>query len=49
MSCWKEYYESHLMSGEEVVKLIESGELPAHKKGRSWRISAAAVTERASK
>ena len=26
MSCWKEYYESHLMSGEEVVKLIESGD-----------------------
>ena len=31
-----------------VYKLIESGELPAHKKGRSWRISAAAVADRAS-
>lgn len=37
------------VSRPTIYKLIESGELPAHKKGRSWRISAAAVTERASK
>lgn len=37
------------VSRPTIYKLIESGELPAHKKGRSWRISATAVTERASK
>lgn len=37
------------VSRPTIYKLIESGELPAHKKGRSWRISAAAVTERASR
>lgn len=37
------------VSRPTIYKLIESGELPAHKKGRSWRISAAAVTERAAK
>ena len=29
---------------QKVYKLIEAGTLPAHKKGRSWQISAAAVT-----
>lgn len=37
------------VSRPTIYKLIESGELPAHKKGRSWRISAAAVTKRASR
>lgn len=37
------------VSRPTIYKLIESGELPAHKKGRSWCISAAAVTERASR
>lgn len=37
------------VSRPTIYKLIESGELPAHKKGRSWRISAAAVTEKASR
>ena len=36
------------VSRPTIYKLIESGELPAHKKGRSWRISAAAVADRAS-
>lgn len=36
------------VSRSTIYKLIESGELPAHKKGRSWRISAAAVADRAS-
>jgi excisionase family DNA binding protein len=35
------------VSRPTIYKLIESGELPASKKGRSWRISAAAVSERA--
>lgn len=35
------------VSKPTVYKLIESGELPAGKKGRSWRISAAAVADRA--
>lgn len=35
------------VSRPTIYKLIESGELPAHKKGRSWRISAAAVADRA--
>lgn len=33
------------MSRPTVYKLIESGKLPAHKKGRSWRISSAAVAQ----
>lgn len=37
------------VSRPTIYKLIESGGLPAHKKGRSWRISATAVAERASK
>ena len=36
------------VSRPTIYKLIESGELPAHKKGRSWRISAAAVADRTS-
>lgn len=35
------------VSRPTVYKLIESGELPAYKKGRSWRISAEAVSKRA--
>lgn len=35
------------VSRPTIYKLIESGELPASKKGRSWRISAAAVSGRA--
>jgi excisionase family DNA binding protein len=35
------------ISRPAIYKLIESGELPAGKKGRSWRISAAAVAARA--
>ena len=35
------------VSRPTIYKLIESGELPASKKGRSWRISATAVSERA--
>lgn len=32
---------------QKVYKLIDSGSLPAHKRGRSWRISAAAVAAQA--
>ena len=35
------------VSRPTIYKLIESGELPAYKKGRSWRISAEAVSKRA--
>ncbi len=35
------------VSKATIYKLIESGELPAGKKGRSWRISAAAVADKA--
>ena len=35
------------VSRPAIYKLIESGELPAYKKGRSWRISAEAVSKRA--
>lgn len=35
------------VSRPTVYKLIESGELPAYKKGRSWQISAEAVARRA--
>lgn len=35
------------MTKPEVYKLIKAGELPAVKKGRSWHLSAAAVTARA--
>ncbi|WP_307739506.1 helix-turn-helix domain-containing protein [uncultured Parolsenella sp.] len=35
------------VSRPTVYKLIESGELPAYKKGRSWQISAEAVAKRA--
>lgn len=31
----------------KLTKLIESGELPAYKKGRSWQISASAVLDKA--
>lgn len=34
-------------SRPKLTKLIESGELPAYKKGRSWQISATAVLDRA--
>ena len=37
------------VSRPTIYKLIESGELSAHKKGRSWRISAASVAERAAR
>ena len=33
------------VSRPTVYKLIESGKLPAFKKGRSWQISAKAVAE----
>lgn len=35
------------VSRPTIYKLIEAGELPAYKKGRSWRISAEAVAKRA--
>lgn len=35
------------ISKQEVYKLIKSGELPAQKQGRFWRLSASAVTARA--
>ena len=35
------------VSRPTIYKLIEAGELSAHKKGRSWRISAASVAEKA--
>lgn len=37
------------VSRPTVYKLIESGQLPAYKKGRSWQISAEAVAARANK
>lgn len=37
------------VSRPTVYKLIESGQLPAYKKGRSWQISAEAVAARAAK
>lgn len=37
------------VSRPTVYKLIESGRLPAYKKGRSWQISAEAVAARANK
>lgn len=37
------------VSRPAVYKLIESGQLPAYKKGRSWQISAEAVAARANK
>lgn len=34
-------------SRPKLTKMIESGELPAYKKGRSWQVSAAAVLDKA--